>query len=43
MKLKLEVSTLVIILLLNIQSKAQVMSIQTDEIRRPKIHFTPAL
>ncbi len=42
MKLKLGVSTLVIILLLNIQSKAQVMSIQTDEIHRSKIHFTPA-
>jgi hypothetical protein len=43
MKLKIGVSTLCIIFLLSLQSKAQVMSIQTDEIHRPKIHFTPAL
>jgi hypothetical protein len=43
MKLKIGISTLVIVLLLNIQPKAQVMSVQTDEIHRPKIHFIPAL
>lgn len=42
MKLKIGVSTLCIIFLLSLQSKAQVMSIQTDEIHRSKIHFTPA-
>jgi fructan beta-fructosidase len=42
MKLKIGVTALCIIFLLNFQSKAQVMSIQTDEIHRSKIHFTPA-
>jgi fructan beta-fructosidase len=42
MKLKIGVSSLLIICLFKVQPKAQVMSIQTDEIHRPKIHFTPA-